>query len=397
MRQVVQASHAVGTKNVSALKWLFFNQTARVGDASSTTTSGISGVAGDTAKRTGDAEQGIKPIFDKEAIQKDIAAQVQITTLFGQQAAKSIGDYAGNKEKEAKANKDKAKNSPDGKYEGKTEAEWAQVEANWKEGGNARAGLHAVSGLLSGGVAGMLGAFAISKSADEMDALQDAIMKHLGQELVNAGADVNFAQGLAQTLSTILTQAAASGAELPTIAGAAAMSATLAKELKLALESANANAVNQVIAKTLKLGEEVKAARGTEAARGVNDLLSLNSPNLRHYADKVNQGSVAKEVNTVIDRSVVDVSADVAAIQSGQAHKIGDTFIINGRTYGVHDGTLFPISGPGLYTLDRGAYKTLGVLNKFGDTAQADQILKNMGVSPETKAIALRVFREIRR
>jgi len=124
---------------------------------------------------------------------------------------------------------------------------------------------------------------------------------------------------------------------------------------------------------------------------------SLNSPATRHYADKVTQSSVAKEVNTVVDRSVVDMSADVAAIRSGQAQQIGDTFVVNGRTYGMHDGTLYPMSGPGLYTLDRGGYKALGVLNKFGDTPQTDVILKNMGVSAETKAAALKVFEVIKK
>jgi hypothetical protein len=126
-------------------------------------------------------------------------------------------------------------------------------------------------------------------------------------------------------------------------------------------------------------------------------LASLNSPATRHYADKVTQTSVAKEVNTVIDRSVIDVLADVTAIRSGKGQQIGDTFLVNGRTYGMHDGTLYPMSGTGLYTLDRGGYKALGVLNKFGNTPQAEIILKNMGISPETKAAALVVFEAIKK
>jgi len=147
--------------------------------------------------------------------------------------------------------------------------------------------------------------------------------------------------------------------------------------------------------------ETVSTAKnaGAKGSAGVVDeaLASLNSPATRHYADKVTQSSVAKEVNTVVDRSVVDMSADVAAIRSGQAQKIGDTFVVNGRTYGMHDGTLYPMSGPGLYTLDRGSYKALGILNKFGNTPQADVILKNMGVSAETKTAALKVFEVIKK
>ncbi len=85
-------------------------------------------------------------------------------------------------------------------------------------------------------------------------------------------------------------------------------------------------------------------------AEVVNEsLASLNSPVTRHYADKVTQTTVAKEVNTVIDRSVVDISADVSAIRSGQSQMIGDTFVVNGRTYGIHDGTLPNVGAGAIY------------------------------------------------
>lgn len=89
-----------------------------------------------------------------------------------------------------------------------------------------------------------------------------------------------------------------------------------------------------------------------------------------------------------------DVAADVTAIRSGAAQLQGDRFILpNGRIYGHHDGTLYPISGPGFHQLDRGAFKALGVYNKFGNTDRANQILENMGMSAEAKEIALRVWR----
>ncbi len=89
----------------------------------------------------------------------------------------------------------------------------------------------------------------------------------------------------------------------------------------------------------------------------------------------------------------VDVSADVAAINAGQAARNGNTFTINGRTYGMHDGTLYPMLGNGLVTLDRGAYKALGVYKKFGNTTQANTILDNMGVSQATRNKALNVYK----
>jgi filamentous hemagglutinin len=63
-------------------------------NASSTTTSGISGIAGNTAVRTGDASTGLQPIFDLDKVRADINAQVAITTAFTQQAGKAVGDYA---------------------------------------------------------------------------------------------------------------------------------------------------------------------------------------------------------------------------------------------------------------------------------------------------------------
>jgi filamentous hemagglutinin len=65
------------------------------GSASSVTTAGISGVAGNTAARTGDKETGIGQIFNKEQAQQEVAAQVAITQEFGKQASKAVGDYAG--------------------------------------------------------------------------------------------------------------------------------------------------------------------------------------------------------------------------------------------------------------------------------------------------------------
>ncbi len=121
---------------------------------------------------------------------------------------------------------------------------------------------------------------------------------------------------------------------------------------------------------------------------------SFNSPAQRHYASKVTQKTLVKENNTVIE-PWVDVAGDVNAINAGNAIKDGQNFIINGRTYGYHDNTLYPISGEGFHLLDRGAFKALGVYNNFGNTQKATQILDNMGMSEEARAAALRVWEAI--
>jgi hypothetical protein len=119
-----------------------------------------------------------------------------------------------------------------------------------------------------------------------------------------------------------------------------------------------------------------------------------NRPNSRHYAKSVKQGSTTKEKNTVIMPGV-DVNADVVAINSGLVQKVNDTFTVNGRTYGHHDGTLYPMEGKGFYLLGRGAFNALGVYNDFGNTAKAEQIITNMKIIDSEKKIALEIWKKL--
>ncbi len=95
------------------------------GSAQSTTTAGISGIAGDQSVRTSDAT-GIERIFDQNKVQRDIDAQVAITAEFGKQASKAVGDYASWKYNELKDSD--------------------PVEAaKWSEGGAYRVAMHALT------------------------------------------------------------------------------------------------------------------------------------------------------------------------------------------------------------------------------------------------------------
>jgi hypothetical protein len=120
---------------------------------------------------------------------------------------------------------------------------------------------------------------------------------------------------------------------------------------------------------------------------------SLRPPARRHWGATVNQKTVAKNLNTVIEPGV-DVAGDVAAIRAGRATRVDGHYVVNGRTYGVHDGTLYPVSGPGFHQLNRGSFQALGVLNKFGDTAEARAILGRMkNVGPDELEAALAAWR----
>jgi filamentous hemagglutinin len=110
------------------------------GSASSTTQSGISGIAGNKDIRTGDKETGIGTIFDATKVQQSIDAQVKITQMFGQLAPKAVGDYAGSKAAELRrqGNEEEAR--------------------KWDEGGVYRVAMHTAIGGLTGDLKGALGA-----------------------------------------------------------------------------------------------------------------------------------------------------------------------------------------------------------------------------------------------
>ena len=128
------------------------------GNASSTSQAGVSGIAGNTQTRTGDAETGLKPIFDKDKVKTEVQDQVAVTSAFNKEAAQAWGNYSTQQENQAAQNADKAQNSPNGTYEGKTQAEWEQAQSNWSEGGTYRVLGHGVIGGASGGSAGAAGA-----------------------------------------------------------------------------------------------------------------------------------------------------------------------------------------------------------------------------------------------
>jgi Bacterial EndoU nuclease len=168
------------------------------GSASSTTQAAISGIAGNQAARTGDAEAAITPIFDKEAVSKEVNAQAQITAEFGRNASRAVGDYATDKLKEAEARRRQAdtEQDPDKKAQLVREAE--ALEAAWGEGRPARVALHAAVGALTGGIDGAIGAVTsqtavpvIGEQIAQLDAPED-VKKALVQI---AGTTIGLATG----------------------------------------------------------------------------------------------------------------------------------------------------------------------------------------------------------
>ncbi|MBN9370760.1 filamentous hemagglutinin N-terminal domain-containing protein [Hydrogenophaga sp.] len=122
------------------------------GSASSTTKAGISGIAGDKDARTGDAQSGISPIFDKEKVKDGVNAQVGITQGFGQQAVPAWRDYANRQ------------------FEDAVKAGDEEAAQCWGPDGACRAAGHALVGGLAGGIEGASAAALSSAGAPHLQA-----------------------------------------------------------------------------------------------------------------------------------------------------------------------------------------------------------------------------------
>ena len=144
----------------------------------STSTAGISGIAGNTAVRSTDAQTGLKPIFDAAKVQREIDAQTEITQAFGKEASKAVGDYAQVQQGKAlslKAQATAKAQAGDESGAALLDAQAQAIEDNWGEKGALRVGAHTLIGALTGGVGGAAGAAAGTLTAPLVaDALRNA-------------------------------------------------------------------------------------------------------------------------------------------------------------------------------------------------------------------------------
>ena len=141
-----------------------------------------------TSEKDGNA--AISKQWDGDELKKDVQAGAQITAVFGQRAAKEIGDYADAKMKELRALGD------------------LEEAKKWEEGGVYRVALHTAAGALGGGLQGAAGALTsatamanIGKAIDGMDA-PEVVKQALGQVTASAlGGLVGGAAGAASGLN----------------------------------------------------------------------------------------------------------------------------------------------------------------------------------------------------
>ncbi|CAN5768109.1 hemagglutinin repeat-containing protein [soil metagenome] len=139
------------------------------GKSASTTQAAISSVAGNKNARTGDAEVGIKPIFDQQKVKDEVNAQVAITAEFGRQAPKAWAEYSLGKIDELKKEIKAATEAGDSAKA----KELFNDAKKWDDGGEYRVAGHTVLGALTGGASGAAGALASSSVMPEIGKLID--------------------------------------------------------------------------------------------------------------------------------------------------------------------------------------------------------------------------------
>ncbi|MBK9445234.1 MAG: hemagglutinin repeat-containing protein [Betaproteobacteria bacterium] len=239
------------------------------GKAESMTLAAISGIAGNKDARTGDRETGIKPIFDRDRVQKEIDAQVRITQVFGQLAPKAAADFAG-------------KQAADLRKQGNEEE-----AKKWEEGGAYRIALHTLIGGLAGGTGGAVGAAASAAAAPLLNELQEGIAK----ALKDAGANDSVAKLAGQLITG--TTAAGIGAAVGGTGGAVTafnadannrqLHATEAKLIKdnaakyaarrgISLEQAEAELTQQAMQQTDSAWDERLGADNNQAQAFLNEI-----------------------------------------------------------------------------------------------------------------------------
>ncbi|MFN5350363.1 MAG: hypothetical protein ACK5A0_12635, partial [Polaromonas sp.] len=216
------------------------------GNAASTSTAGISGIAGNTAVRTGDAETGLKPIFDAAKVQREINAQVQITQAFSKEAPKAVAKFSDGQIADLKK---ELANETD-----KTKQDALKGEIDkWGEGGRYRVLLHTLAGGFSGGASGAAGAAASASAAPLMNQLQDGI----ASSLQTAGLSADAAKGIASSIAGLT--AAGVGAAVGGAQGAATAATVDFNNRQL-------HPLETQRIKELANGDPRKQARLTEAA-----------------------------------------------------------------------------------------------------------------------------------
>ncbi len=265
------------------------------GNASSTTTAGISGIAGNTAVRSTDAQTGIKPIFDAAKVQREIDAQAAVTQYFTREAPKAVASYADEKLKAAQAKGDQS-----------------EID-KWKEGGSVRVALHTLMGALSGGISGAAGA-----------AASQSVVPLIGEEIAKLDISLEIKQALIAAAGTAIGAAvggSAGAAVALTITSNNYLSHTDIRSRDQKLKGCQANGDPACEVRVLK-EYDLLSARNT-AAINYNSVLSESAlqSEKTQLTQLLNDPNISAESKAQAQRSINELNVAINVIQKSPVLK----------------------------------------------------------------------------
>ncbi|UXH80693.1 hemagglutinin repeat-containing protein [Roseateles amylovorans] len=151
---------------------------------------------------TNDATAGkLAQGWDGQKLAEQVKVNAQIVSEFGAQAAKEVGDFAGDKAKNLRTQAEAARAAGESKAADELSAE----ASRWDEGGDYRVALHAAVGAVTGGVGGALGAASSAKLAGELGKVQTSLKASLEEAGLTGKNGVNeWAAGLSKLAAAAL-------------------------------------------------------------------------------------------------------------------------------------------------------------------------------------------------
>lgn len=172
--------------------------------ATSVSTAGISGIAGDQAVRTGQASTSLVNTFNEAESMANLNAQVAITQAFSSVAPQAVAEFAESQRKLAAERWEAARATGD--LQGMRDAK--DTFEGWGEGGRYRVGAHTLAGLLGAGWQGAAGAGGSAALHDQLAGLQEQWRVNLVQA------------GFSDKMAAVLSQA---GIQVTTMVGGASV------------------------------------------------------------------------------------------------------------------------------------------------------------------------------
>lgn len=125
-----------------------------------------------------------------------------------------------------------------------------------------------------------------------------------------------------------------------------------------------ANKIDDIIDEAEAI-EKIAKSYGITNPNRIKSFAKVKKPNKRHFFDSLNLGKVEKKNSVIMPN--IDVAKDFDLIKSGKAVRDGNDFLVNGRRYTMKNtGTLFPVSGEGIETLNKKEYEILELLTRDG-------------------------------